>query len=359
MLNVQKWLMQDSKNPLVALNNLKDQLGIKYTLHDDGRVILNYNQLESPKTNPIVRECRGLTLQMESWDLVARSFYRFFNLGEHRDEQDDFDWSKCWATDKHDGSLFILYYWQGQWHMNTRGSFGDGQVGDTPMTWHKLAELALPENWRKKLDPQFTYVGELCSAYNRIVTYYPEPQFFCLAMFDGEYELDASLDLANDVGLAIPNYYSFDNANSVIEYVNERAKEDATYEGLVLCDDDIRIKVKSASYVALHRMASNGALLSPKNMLRVILEGEVDEILIYYPELKSHFDKMQNKLDEAYQQVDNLWYCYHDEKNQKKFALAVKNSPFSSVLFTARKTGRHPREVWNESQDLILKKMFK
>ncbi len=361
-MKVQDWLRSDSKDTTQALENLHNLLGIKNTCHPDGRVILNYDMRESPKTHEVVRECRGLTLDINNnWDLVARSFDRFFNLGEYREEQDNFDWDNCWATDKADGSLFIIFYWRHEWRMQTRGSFADGMVGDTPMSWVKLAELALPTGWRDKFDARFTYVGELCSAYNRIVTYYPEPKFFLLTMFKDadEIALGSVHYHALPLGLDVPHVSLFKNADSVVERVNDRAKEDATYEGVVLDDGKIRIKVKSASYVALHRMASNGALLSPKNMINVIMSGEMDEVLTYYPELRSDFDKMESKLEAEYQKVDNMWFCYHDEKNQKRFALAVKDSLFSAILFTARNTGKHPREVWDESQDLILKKLFK
>ena len=38
------------------------ELAIRINRHEDGRIILNYNQLDSPKTDPIVMECRALTV---------------------------------------------------------------------------------------------------------------------------------------------------------------------------------------------------------------------------------------------------------------------------------------------------------
>ena len=49
--------------------------------HSDGRIILNYDQINSPKENEIVGECRALTVT-ECGDLIARSLPRFFNAGE-------------------------------------------------------------------------------------------------------------------------------------------------------------------------------------------------------------------------------------------------------------------------------------
>jgi hypothetical protein len=67
--------------------NLTDELGIKVVFHPSlPLVTVNYDQIESPKTHPIVRECRGLVLHRQTFDLVARSFPRFFNWGEVADE---------------------------------------------------------------------------------------------------------------------------------------------------------------------------------------------------------------------------------------------------------------------------------
>mgnify|MGYP000921629595 FL=1 len=76
MLEVQKYLKSGK-----TLEDLKNELAIKTTHHDSlPLVILNYDQIESrPKDHPIVRECRGLTLRSDNFDLVGKSFNRFFN----------------------------------------------------------------------------------------------------------------------------------------------------------------------------------------------------------------------------------------------------------------------------------------
>mgnify|MGYP001296035369 CR=1 FL=1 len=81
MLEVQKYL----KNK--TLDDLNIEFGIKIKEHDElPLVILNYSMIDhgtiGNKTHPIVCECRGLVLEVGSWNIVARSFYRFFNFGE-------------------------------------------------------------------------------------------------------------------------------------------------------------------------------------------------------------------------------------------------------------------------------------
>lgn len=77
-LEVQKYLRSGK-----TLEQLTSELGIKVTHHSsDPLVILNYCQIDSPKFHPITLECRGLVLEKQSWNIVARSFKRFFNFGE-------------------------------------------------------------------------------------------------------------------------------------------------------------------------------------------------------------------------------------------------------------------------------------
>jgi len=58
MFEVQKFLRDGN-----SLDDLANDLGIKVTKHETKPlVILNYDQIESPKTHQIVRECRGLIL---------------------------------------------------------------------------------------------------------------------------------------------------------------------------------------------------------------------------------------------------------------------------------------------------------
>ena len=50
MMEVQKFLRNGG-----TLDTLNEQFGIKNVKHEDGRVILNYCQINSPKAHPIVR----------------------------------------------------------------------------------------------------------------------------------------------------------------------------------------------------------------------------------------------------------------------------------------------------------------
>jgi hypothetical protein len=343
-VKVQEWLRNNGGN----LELLEKQLGISSTVHEDGRVILNYSMIDSPKHNDIVRECRGLVLdRLDNWNLVARAFPRFFNVGEFPEEFDKFNWHNSLGYHKEDGSLCLVYYWRGQWRINTRGSFGEGEINYSGITWIDLANKAIPERFWDHARSGLTYVFELCSPHNKIVRTYNKPCVFLLTIYDIKQNIEwefehVELEAAH-LDLEMPYVTKFFHIKDVEGYIALKAQEDPTFEGIVLRDRrNNRWKVKSPEYLALHRMANNGDPCHPKNVLPFIISGETSELLAYFPEVESYVHELEDKITAAKQEVDNLWYCYHDEPSQKKFALAVKDSVHSSVLFSARKLGLQP-----------------
>lgn len=356
MLEVQKYLQYKT------LEDLVDEFGIRLTYNSDGRVILNYHMIDSHsnKYHPIVLECRGLVLDSNnSYALVARSFPRFFNLGEDVKSQKKFCWEGSNATDKEDGSLLIIYYWDHDWRINTRGSFGEGVVNNGVITWYELAEVALPDNWRNNFDKHYTYVCELCSLHNKIVREYKTPQIFLLTTFQGEIEhtVVATDNIGNEIGLDMPDYYKFHDAYDAVAHISKMVESDITYEGVVIRDkNNRRLKAKSPEYVRLHGMASNGYIGHPKNLINFIMEGDTAEVISLFPEVKDKIAVMELEIEAAWKEIEQLWFCYNDLKSRKKFALAIKHSRYSGVLFAARNHGVHPREIWDA--DTVLKLVF-
>jgi len=358
MLEVQKWLREFN-----CLDRLKDQLGIKSTVHEDGRVILNYGMIDSPKRHKIVRECRGLVLDSkDDWNLVARSFFRFFNLNEIPEETDEFVWENCNIQHKEDGSLLVVYYYKGQWHVNTRASFSTGQVGDNPITFRELALKAIPESFWNNANKSSTYVFELCSLYNKIVRTYQTPTVFLLTVFDGLHEIAPNFvdSEARITGVQRPQSLRFENIEQVQEYLNIESNKDKTFEGVVLRDiNNLRIKCKNQNYLCLHRMSNNGSPCSPKNVLPFVLAGELDELFLFFPEVKEYALQIKAKVDKWQQEIDDLWYVWGDIENQKKFALRVKDHPFSGCLFKARKMSTNPVDEFKNNPNVILKRLLK
>ena len=70
MKNLIKEYFESGKN----LEDLKNELGISSNSFDD-LVVLNYSQIDSPKTDPLVRMCRGIVIEKDTWNIVHYPFY--------------------------------------------------------------------------------------------------------------------------------------------------------------------------------------------------------------------------------------------------------------------------------------------
>ena len=66
-------------------------------------VMLKYSQIDSDFKNEIVRECRGLILDEDTFEPVCVPFFKFGNYGESYCPE--IDWKSCWVGEKLDGCV--------------------------------------------------------------------------------------------------------------------------------------------------------------------------------------------------------------------------------------------------------------
>lgn len=257
MLSVQQYLQSKTFDDLTA------ELGILVRKHDTlPLVILNYDQIKSPKTHPIVRECRALVLHSKTYEVVAKSFNRFFNWGEVVEEMPLFDFSDFIVQSKEDGSLVLLYHFDGHWHANTRGGFALDKMEHQDFTWRdgickalRLTNLDLLDNY---LDKRYTYVCEFCSPWNKIVRQYAEPVMYLLTAFEGTRELSwEELDTHEQAHgiMSTPDRFEFKSIEEIQDFLTQKAADDPTFEGVVIRDRaGHRWKIKSATYLDLREL---------------------------------------------------------------------------------------------------------
>ena len=182
-----------------TLEQLEDELGIKSKRHPryPNLVLFVYDQIESPKLDPIVRSARGHILdESRNWEHVCRPFDRFLNWGESVDQGAlTPDLSKSVVFKKEDGSLINMWFYRDEWHVSTKGSpDAGGQVGDNPFTFAELFWRV----WNDKglfvpgvLDRGRTLSFELCTLHNRVVCSQPNERIVLIGARDnmGDREL--------------------------------------------------------------------------------------------------------------------------------------------------------------------------
>ena len=346
-LHVQKYLRSGQ-----SLDTLGMQLGVHAKKHESLPLyILDYDMIEAPKHNAIVQECRGLILEDSTWDVVCKPFNRFFNLGENPSKDKEFDWNGSMAFDKEDGSLMNLWKYNDKLYCSTRFSFASHPIGPGLDTWENYFFQCLDLSGVNQVMSGYgcypiTLSFEFCSPYNKVVRSYKTPQAFLLAAFDNMIldEISDSHvdDFAKMVKVSRPRKYYFRHIQDVQEYIEQEAAQDATFEGVVVKDrNSQRLKIKNPKYISLHKTRGNGdALYLTKNLVPFVLgEGDETELVTYFPEVMPTLSKVKDKYQKILTNLDNYWFCYHDEKSQRKFAEGIRDCEIPSILFLARKSG--------------------
>lgn len=330
MLNVQNFLRYES------LEQLNSQFGIKPKRHQQypNLISLNYDQINSPKTHLIVRECRGLILdEAENWQVVAYPYRRFFNSGE--DSADPIDWDSAQCYDKCDGSLCILYFYQGQWHVATRGTpDASGQVNRFGFSFKEL----FWQTW-KELSyhlPQATdccYMFELMTSHNRVVVQHHKNQLLLHGVREVLFYQEFNpVEVANVYGWQSVSTYPLQTLDEILAAA--KLLEPMQSEGYIVCDRHFnRVKVKAPAYVAAAHFKEG---FSSRRLLEILIANESDEFLIYFPEWSDLYYQIKRQLDSLAQDVEAVYQTHQELKSQKDFALAVKDHPLSGILFQRR-----------------------
>ena len=346
-----------------GIEKLQSELGIKVKSYpEEGLLVLNYSQVDSPKSNPVVVECRGLILDMD-FNVVSRSMCRFFNLGEVPESQAHIDLTKAVCYEKVDGSLIRIYNHKGTWYIATRGlAFAEATVNGFDITFKELVLKALgltEQEFQDKCNlwflPYVTYICEITSTENRCVkSYTGYTLWYLTARSNSTYKyLDQSSN-ASVFGLSFPKGYSFDSMEDLKEDVNNLKNLD---EGYVLYQDGVPVcKIKSPAYCAVHLLRGEG--LNPKRVCELVLTGEQEEYLAYFPEDRQFIQEYVDKYNSIMQELELNYAAYRTILDQKEFALAIRSVQGNSVLFTARKMNIGVKEAFKLMPDTAKLKML-
>jgi len=324
-------------------------------------VVLKYSQIDSPKTHPIVIECRGLILQYSTLKVLCRPFNRFFNAGEAPETCEDFDITRAVGYEKVDGSLIKIWYnpISRVWNCGTSGTaFGESSVNGLELTFADLVHKALGVKDAKEfnelcnihLNDRYTHLFEVTALENRVVRRYDGYKLWFLGCRHTYTGRDISAhplpqqSAVGKLGAHMPKTFTFESLEASLEASRHLKDLD---EGYVLFDtvSHDRIKVKSPAYVAVHHLRGEG--LNPKRINQLVLTNEQDEYLKYFPEDIDFIEPIVFKLDQMMGRMEMHYDIHKDMDSQKEFALEVLPLVYSSVLFQARSRGMTPTEVFH------------
>lgn len=203
--------------------------------------------------DPITLECRGLILDDEG-RVVAKAFPKFFNYEELVGSKwelsslpdEDFD-----VYEKMDGSLGILFYYEDEWHLATKGSFASDQAVKGKEILQKYRYRYLPTDC--------TYLFEIIYPDNRIVVDYGgEEKLVLLAVIQTRetpeikvgHEWDIYSQGYSELGFELVKKY-----DGIKDFKELKSLIRENQEGFVIrYKNGMRVKIKGEEYVRLHRI---------------------------------------------------------------------------------------------------------
>ena len=352
MLKVQEFIRSNSDWECL-LSSEPFNLSISYDeMFGRKLVLFKYDQTNADFSLDIVRECRGLILDAETFEVVSYPFNKFFNYGESHAA--NIDWSSAYVESKIDGSIMKVVNLDGNFLISTNGVI-DACKCNLPETvgcpFNSFGELFMEgmkfyglgkEDFPRLFKPNKTYMFELTSPYNQVVVQWKDTKVWFLGerdnltfkeTFYGDHELSKVFD--------VPKVYPIKTIDQCIAAASELPEDE---EGYVVCDKDFnRIKVKSPRYVQLHYMAGNQNW-SGRRVLEILLANEVSEYVAYFPKFKTAFDVVKAKYDAYVSEleylksaIDDLLGVENGSMPKKDFAKWVfasgSRKPHSGFLF--------------------------
>jgi hypothetical protein len=288
----------------------------------------------------IVKEARGIILDMESLEVVCWPFNKFGNWQEGY--ADKIDWDSAKVQEKLDGSIMKLWFNKrsGEWQWSTNGVINADNASFKEINFGSLVKKAVNYDTLQfqlgSLDKTHTYIFELVS-YNDHVVSYPGIKLFLI----GERDLVTGEEVTPYInGIDRPREYALKDFDSCIKYLSTMNKENLEHEGFVVVDKNYhRIKMKTEEYILGHRMKSKDSIKA-KDAIELILsedKGNYKE-LCKNLSLKKQIKYYEYKLAEIEfdaQELINFSRCFYEEMSCDRAALAkkIQNEPLKAFAF--------------------------
>lgn len=304
--------------------------------------------------NETTLACRGLILD-GAGQVVARPFPKFFNL----DELDPalIPAGPFEVYEKMDGSLGILY-WLARGdgadrpQIATRGSFTSEQAKRATQLLHdRYADT------HDRLDRSKTYLFEIIYPQNRIVVDYGEREdLVLLAIIDTATGQDESLDDAHKLGFPVVRRY-----DGLADFEILRNHPDQNAEGFVIKFQSgsqqlsLRIKIKLAEYVRLHRILTGVSNLA---IWEYMAAGKsLDELLNAVPdEFYAWVKQTKTQLETNYANIEaECRACFKDHGDRKTNALYYQTQRYPGVLFNMLDNKPYDHIIWKQIRPTFQK----
>jgi RNA ligase len=327
----------------------EDSLLMKQTHPTKDLYIWNYTpkvQYES-LWDDITMQCRGLVTNSKG-EIVAKPFVKFFNYEEviHKDLI-PWDDEYLYVQEKMDGSLGILFNYEDEWIMATRGSF----TSEQSIRGFKILKSKYDLS---KFVKGFTYLLELIYPENRIVVNYEQDKITFLSVTSPETELNwhTARAIFNSSGIKEEDIVETEQhsvfSDSLFKLLKE--KNTSNKEGFVIRfhPSNFRMKIKFEEYVRLHRILTNVSNINIWESLRdnisfdEILDKVPDEFYNWVRDTKNELINQYETIEKEYQWI----FKVINESPNKDLTQKLKTE-YRSAFAEYAKKHEHPHLLFS------------
>jgi RNA ligase len=306
----------------------------------------------------ITKSCRGLILDNQG-NVIAKSFDKFFNLEEHSPTEipnEDFE-----VYEKLDGSLGILFWYQGKWIIASKGSFTSEQS--------IKAKQILDEKYNVEPIPKgYTTLVEIIYPQNRIVCDYgSDESLVVLSMISNangkELEYDSLLLINKETNIPVVKKY-----DGIQDYKSLKSTISKEREGYVIkFRSGLRMKIKGEDYVYLHRLLTNFSnvdiweYLKDNKDLNVLLDKVPDEFDLWVKntvnDLNKQFWEIQSLSASFVDNYRRTRALSHIPFDKKEFAALVMTQPKSlrPIMFAMYDEKKYNEIIWSQIRPIYSK----
>lgn len=302
-------------------------------------LIYNYTQecQFSKSWDDVTKMCRGLIVNKDTREIVARPFTKFFNYEEHLANGDVLPTEMPKIYPKFDGSLGILYWIDDEPFIATRGSF----VSDQALWATKFINKPEVFQWVKNLDRKKTYLFEIIYPENRVVVSYgTREELILLAVIDTETGKSLEVDETN---------FPFTSEIPMTTFEELKQRDTANSEGFVVHfpKSDMRMKIKFETYVKLHKVMTGLSQIGIWEMLR---DGKDPYAQGIPDEMFGWISDVVKSLQERYAEIeDSAWNAYRNIRfwhSRKLQAEVIKGSKYPGVSFAMLDEKDYKGAIW-------------
>ena len=295
----------------------------------------------------VTLQCRGLITENLTGNVLVRPFNKFFNYEELVGK--GFIPSKgdyVYIQDKMDGSLGILFNYDDEWVMATRGSFTSEQA---IKGLEIVKSMYFLDSWLK----EYAYLVEIIYPENRIVVDYKGKEkvvFLSVVLNQGwrwkptddtELHWTTATMILSSNGVKksdiVKTEQHFNFSDELYQSLKE--KNEKNKEGFVLRfqPGNFRMKIKFEDYVALHKIMTNVSttsvweVLSSGESIDNLLKGVPDE---FYKKIKEYETELLNEFSALKSEYENHFESIKRLGTRKLFAqFATTGFKHPSLLF--------------------------